>query len=77
MRRKLAVVAASFAASAGAIGVTSVAVPAAVAKSCSAGYTTAVIGGATKCLHAGEFCSATYRSQYPRYGFHCVDGRLQ
>jgi hypothetical protein len=44
---------------------------------CSAGYVDAVIGGQQKCLHAGEFCSASYESDYERYGFTCVDGRLQ
>ena len=46
------------------------------AKSCSAGFTHGVIGGAEKCLRAGEFCAAGHASQYPRYGFRCVGGRL-
>jgi hypothetical protein len=81
MRRKLALVAATVVASVSAIGVASipatVAAPVAVAKSCSAGYTTASIGGETKCLRRGQFCSMGYASQYPRYGYRCVNGRLQ
>lgn len=41
------------------------------AKTCSAGYTHAVIGGAEKCLRRGEFCAKRYRSQYRRYGYTC------
>ncbi len=44
---------------------------------CSPGYVDAIIGGEHKCLHAGEFCSADNESDYERYGFACVDGRLQ
>jgi hypothetical protein len=47
------------------------------AKTCSAGYTHAVISGAQKCLRRGEFCAAAARSQYPRYGYRCVAGRLR
>ena len=47
------------------------------AKSCPAGFTRGTINGATKCLHAGEFCSRSASSQYRRYGFRCVNGRLQ
>jgi hypothetical protein len=46
--------------------------PAAVAKTCSAGYTHAVIGGAEKCLRAGEFCAHASDSQYRRYGYRCI-----
>jgi hypothetical protein len=35
------------------------------------------IGGQEKCLHAGEFCSKRYASQYQRYGFKCVGGHLR
>lgn len=45
--------------------------------SCSSGYVSAIIGGESKCLHAGEFCSADSESDYESYGFSCVDGRLQ
>lgn len=44
---------------------------------CSSGYVDAVIGGEHKCLHAGEFCSAGHEADYERYGFTCVNGRLQ
>lgn len=44
---------------------------------CSAGYVDGVIGGAPKCLRAGEFCSAAAETDYERYGFNCVDGRLK
>ena len=45
--------------------------PAANAKTCSSGYTHAVIGGAQKCLHAGEYCSHAEARQYRRYHFTC------
>jgi hypothetical protein len=41
------------------------------AKTCSSGYTHAVIGGAEKCLRRGEYCAVAYKSQYRRYGFTC------
>jgi hypothetical protein len=31
----------------------------------------AVIGGAHKCLGAGEYCATRYERQYERYGFVC------
>lgn len=46
---------------------------AAAAKTCSAGYTHAVIGGAQKCLRRGEYCAKADRKQYPKYGFICED----
>ena len=49
----------------------------ATAKSCSSGYTHAVIGGVQKCLRRGEFCSRRYANQYRRYHFTCsnyIDG---
>jgi hypothetical protein len=46
---------------------------AAQAKTCSGSYTHAVIGGAQKCLRAGEYCARAEKRQYPRYGFSCVD----
>jgi hypothetical protein len=46
------------------------------AKTCSAGYKHAYIGGAEKCLHRGEYCAARYASQYRRYGYSCYGGRL-
>jgi hypothetical protein len=52
--------------------------PQAVAsKSCSAGYTHAVLPSGHKCLRAGQFCARRYNSYYHRYGFHCKpNGRL-
>jgi hypothetical protein len=47
------------------------------AKTCRSGYTHARIGGAEKCLHAGEFCAKAHKKQYPRYGYRCVGGRLR
>jgi hypothetical protein len=43
-----------------------------IAKRCRSGYTHAVIGGAQKCLHAGEYCAHRYGGQYRRYHFKCV-----
>ena len=43
----------------------------AAARSCSAGFTHAVIGGEQKCLNAGEFCSHAEARQYVRYHFVC------
>ncbi len=47
------------------------------AKACGAGYKHAVINGAHKCLRRGQFCSPPAASQYRRYGFRCVGGRLK
>ena len=46
--------------------------PSAITKTCSAGYRHAVIGGAQKCLRAGEFCAHRYDRQYRRYGYRCT-----
>jgi hypothetical protein len=43
-----------------------------VAKTCSPGFTHAMIGGEQKCLHAGEYCSHAEARQYRRYHFVCV-----
>jgi hypothetical protein len=43
----------------------------AMAKSCSSGYTHAVIRGAHKCLRRGQFCARSADRQYHRYGYHC------
>ena len=45
--------------------------PVAVAKTCSSGWTHAIIGGEHKCLRAGQFCTRRYDLQYHRYGYHC------
>ena len=47
---------------------------AAIAKTCSSGYTHAVMpDGAHKCLRAGQFCSrkAAWQRTYKRKGFYC------
>jgi hypothetical protein len=44
----------------------------AVARTCSSSSTHATIGGAQKCLRAGEFCTHAYDSQYRRYGYRCI-----
>jgi hypothetical protein len=49
----------------------------AIAKSCSSGYKHAKIGGAHKCLRAGQYCAKRYDRQYHRYGFHCHGKRLK
>ena len=43
-----------------------------IAKTCSASYVHAVIGGEQKCLRRGEFCAHSYARQYQRYGFSCT-----
>lgn len=40
------------------------------AKICHRGLP-ARIGGAQKCLQAGEYCATRYERQYERYGFAC------
>lgn len=40
------------------------------AKVCHRG-TPARIGGAQKCLQAGEYCATRYENQYERYGYEC------
>lgn len=44
---------------------------------CSSGFVDGVVGGEHKCLHAGEFCAAEHETDYERYGFTCVAGRLR
>jgi hypothetical protein len=44
----------------------------AVAKTCSASFTRAVINGAEKCLRRGQFCAHAADRQYRRYGFRCT-----
>ena len=51
-------------------------VPAAAARSCSAGYVRARLSWGVKCLRAGQFCKVKGDRQYHRYRFHCHDGRL-
>jgi len=75
-RHRLAVIAAVLGVAA-AVPVVAPAAPTAVrtpvvTKTCSAGFRHGVIGGAQKCLRAGEFCAHRYDSQYRRYGYRCV-----
>jgi hypothetical protein len=74
MKRRLAVLLVTAVAAFGATTASArtAAAPAAVARTCSAGYTHAVIAGAEKCLRAGEFCARRYDRQYQRYGFRCI-----
>jgi hypothetical protein len=44
---------------------------------CSSGFVSALVGGEPKCLHAGEFCSPAHATDYARYGFACLAGRLE
>ena len=44
----------------------------AVAKTCSSGFTHAVINGAEKCLRRGQFCARAADRQYRRYGYRCT-----
>jgi hypothetical protein len=49
------------------------AAPIAIAsKTCSRGFTHAVINGSQKCLRRGEFCAHSADSQYRRYGYRCT-----
>jgi hypothetical protein len=41
------------------------------AKTCSSGWTHAVIAGRHKCLRRGQFCARSAKRQYRRYGFRC------
>ncbi len=53
---------------------------AASAKSCSSGWTHAIMPNGHKCLRAGQFCSHRrgFQSRYHAYGFHCKpNGRLR
>jgi len=74
MRRRVAVLACT--ALLAATGATASATPAGPqvlpAKTCSSGYTHAVINHQQKCLRRGEFCAHRYRKQYRRYGYDCV-----
>lgn len=55
--------------------------PIAVAsKSCSSGWTHAVMPNGHKCLRGGQFCSHKrgFQARYHAYGFHCkANGRLR
>ena len=74
MRNRFLVVVATLVAAvaAGTAAPTAPASPTIATKTCSAGYTHAVIGGVQKCLRRGEFCAHRYDRQYRRYGFRCI-----
>jgi hypothetical protein len=54
------------------VGGSPIAPVSAVAKSCSASYTHAVINGSEKCLRRGQFCARAADQQYRRYGLRCT-----
>ncbi len=75
VRRSLAVwmTATALAAIPAVAGATPVGGPHAIAaRSCSSGYTHAVISHQQKCLRRGEFCAHGADRQYRRYGFRCT-----
>jgi hypothetical protein len=43
----------------------------AYAKTCSSGYTHAVLPWGHKCLRAGQYCKHSADRYYHRYGYHC------
>ena len=45
--------------------------PPAYAKSCSSGWTHAVLSWGHKCLRAGQFCKRSADREYHRYRYHC------
>jgi hypothetical protein len=49
------------------------------AKTCSSGWTHAVLPGGHKCLRSGQFCTRSWDRYYHRYGYHChrYDARVQ
>lgn len=53
------------------VGATTAASGVAGSKTCPAGHTAAVIGGASKCLAPGQECSAKHINDYPQYGYTC------
>lgn len=46
------------------------------ARGCKSGWVAATMGGARRCLKAGQYCTRGYDIQYHRYGFHCHAARL-
>jgi hypothetical protein len=68
--RRCALVVVALTSIAVATAVTASSAPAAVAKSCPAGFVHATLTWGEKCLHAGEFCKIG-NAEYRRYGFVC------
>ena len=60
-----------------ATGKSATAVPGKSMKRCEPGFRHAVIGGAHKCLRAGQRCRRALDRRYHRYGFHCHTGTLR
>jgi hypothetical protein len=53
------------------------ATPVASARTCSSGFTHAVLSWGHKCLRVGQFCKVKGDREYHRYSFHChTGGRL-
>jgi hypothetical protein len=46
--------------------------PATAARTCSAGFEKARVGGHVKCLRAGEYCAKRFHRAYRGHGFKCV-----
>jgi hypothetical protein len=77
IRLAIAVIAAGTALSGGYLAPSASSAPAAIAKTCSAGYVHANLSWGQKCLRAGEFCKVG-NSEYKRYGFVCpASGHLR
>lgn len=75
MKHRLAALTAAAAAAVfGVLAVSSGDTSAADARTCSPGYTHAVLTWGHKCLRAGQFCKVSADRQYHRYGFHCHSG---
>jgi hypothetical protein len=74
MTRRSRMAAVTAAAAALALPVASVAAPAASARpeAVAAGCVKAKVGGASKCLAAGQACSHKYQKTYAKHGFSCV-----
>lgn len=73
MKHRLAALTAA-AAVFGVLAVSSGDTSAADGRTCSPGYTHAVLTWGHKCLRAGQFCKVSADRQYHRYGFHCHSG---
>ncbi|MDX6407105.1 MAG: hypothetical protein QOE13_176 [Gaiellaceae bacterium] len=57
-------------------GLSAANLPAAVARTCPAGYVHANLSWGEKCLKSGQYCKIKGDREYHRYGFHCHTGRL-
>jgi Excalibur calcium-binding domain len=76
-KHRLAVLAVAAVAAFAGLAVDPAGTSAAEARTCSPGYTHAVLTWGQKCLRAGQFCKVSADRQYHRYRFHChTGGRL-